>query len=411
MSRSSWTATVDGPVSRGLPRPAGHRASVKVGAPGGRGVRTAQGPLPDAVRLQQRELAQAARRGRHAHESVPRRAGRARSANLHRNSVRLRFIGDRDEPGQRAQASAWRTRRRSPTAIRARTAGGGRLWRPLGHRPGLPLARGATRRPAFCAPSEIGEAQVAARLALGGMPDPDLLIRTGGEQRISNFLLWNLAYTELYFTDVLWPEFSAGASRCGLRILRRRERRFGKTSAQVAAQSPMLKLRILTAVVLDRHAAAWRCSCSRRVDGARLRRSSTMRRLGMGAASAACTAAARDWRMRCADRACCCCCRLAVDRRSGHLAGSCCARPASGGSSPSCGWCSRRTRHQPRARAAVRRAGAGAGVRRARAAAARGTAPSRGPQLVLWLLLLVFAADIGAFFAGRNFGRLNWRRA
>jgi undecaprenyl diphosphate synthase len=74
-------------------------------------------------------------------------------------------------------------------------------------------------------------------LALAAIPDPDLLIRTGGEQRISNFLLWNLAYTELYFTDVLWPEFSTADLDDAFSQYARRERRFGKTSAQVSADA------------------------------------------------------------------------------------------------------------------------------------------------------------------------------
>ncbi len=69
-------------------------------------------------------------------------------------------------------------------------------------------------------PEEITEDAFAATLQLAGVPEPDLLIRTGGERRISNFLLWNLAYAELYFTDALWPEFDVGAVRCRARILR-----------------------------------------------------------------------------------------------------------------------------------------------------------------------------------------------
>ena len=69
------------------------------------------------------------------------------------------------------------------------------------------------------------------------MPDPDLLIRTGGEQRISNFLLWNFAYTELYFCDTLWPEFSPQDLATAFEHYAQRERRFGKTSAQLAASS------------------------------------------------------------------------------------------------------------------------------------------------------------------------------
>jgi undecaprenyl diphosphate synthase len=86
-------------------------------------------------------------------------------------------------------------------------------------------------------PSEIGESHIAARLALAGIPDPDLLIRTGGEQRISNFLLWNLAYTEMYFSDVLWPEFGPAHLDAAFKFFAQRERRFGKTSAQLAAKA------------------------------------------------------------------------------------------------------------------------------------------------------------------------------
>jgi undecaprenyl diphosphate synthase len=84
-------------------------------------------------------------------------------------------------------------------------------------------------------PDEITENDLTQHLALGFAPEPDLLIRTGGEQRISNFLLWQLAYTELYFTDLLWPDFDSKALETALAWYRSRERRFGRTSAQVAA--------------------------------------------------------------------------------------------------------------------------------------------------------------------------------
>ena len=69
------------------------------------------------------------------------------------------------------------------------------------------------------------------------MPEPDLLIRTSGEMRISNFLLWQLAYTELYFTDALWPDFDAAALDEAIASYRARERRFGRTSEQVRSAS------------------------------------------------------------------------------------------------------------------------------------------------------------------------------
>ena len=71
-------------------------------------------------------------------------------------------------------------------------------------------------------------------LALNGMPDPDLLIRTGGERRISNFLLWNLAYAELWFTDCLWPEFGEAQFDEALTYFASRQRRYGYTGDQVA---------------------------------------------------------------------------------------------------------------------------------------------------------------------------------
>ena len=72
-------------------------------------------------------------------------------------------------------------------------------------------------------------------LALNYAPEPDLFIRTGGEQRISNFMLWQLAYTELYFTDLLWPDFDAAALDAAIASYRVRERRYGRTSEQVQA--------------------------------------------------------------------------------------------------------------------------------------------------------------------------------
>ncbi len=79
------------------------------------------------------------------------------------------------------------------------------------------------------------ETQLQAHLALSDLPEPDLFIRTGGEQRVSNFLLWQLAYTEFYFTDTLWPDFDGQALEQAIASYRQRERRFGRTSEQVTA--------------------------------------------------------------------------------------------------------------------------------------------------------------------------------
>ena len=82
-------------------------------------------------------------------------------------------------------------------------------------------------------PEEISESDIALNLNSAGIPDPDLLIRTGGEHRISNFLLWQIAYSELYFTPILWPDFDKRAYADAIIDFQSRERRFGKTSAQV----------------------------------------------------------------------------------------------------------------------------------------------------------------------------------
>jgi undecaprenyl diphosphate synthase len=81
----------------------------------------------------------------------------------------------------------------------------------------------------------ITEKSLDAAMALAHVPEPDLIIRTGGEQRLSNFLLWQAAYSELYFTEKLWPEFDSAAIDAAFADFAARERRFGKTSEQVAA--------------------------------------------------------------------------------------------------------------------------------------------------------------------------------
>lgn len=84
----------------------------------------------------------------------------------------------------------------------------------------------------------VTELALNGALALSHSPDPDLIIRTGGEKRISNFLLWQAAYSELYFSDLLWPDFDGVALDAALTWFASRERRFGKTSEQIASISP-----------------------------------------------------------------------------------------------------------------------------------------------------------------------------
>ncbi len=150
---------------------------------------------------------------------------------LHANGVRLRFIGDRQRLSVRLQsylaAAEARTGTNDKLSLTIAMSYGGR-WDLTGAVRALAAkcAAGALR------PADITEEQVGQALALGQLPDPDLFIRTGGEHRISNFLLWNLAYTELYFTDCLWPDFDAGELDAALAFFGARERRFGRTSEQ-----------------------------------------------------------------------------------------------------------------------------------------------------------------------------------
>ena len=86
-------------------------------------------------------------------------------------------------------------------------------------------------------PADINDEAISSRLSTAGMPDPDLLIRTGGEMRLSNFLLWQMAYGELYVTDTYWPDFHEDCFYKAILDYQNRERRFGKTSEQVEGQA------------------------------------------------------------------------------------------------------------------------------------------------------------------------------
>ena len=87
---------------------------------------------------------------------------------------------------------------------------------------------------------DINDRLINQYLSTAGLPDPDLFIRTGGEQRVSNFMLWQLAYAELYFTTTLWPDFDQNSLEDAIKSFRSRQRRFGHTSEQVLNKSVTL---------------------------------------------------------------------------------------------------------------------------------------------------------------------------
>ncbi|HEY7752825.1 MAG TPA: polyprenyl diphosphate synthase [Steroidobacteraceae bacterium] len=153
-------------------------------------------------------------------------------AELDASGVRLRFIGDRARLApalvERMAAAEARTAGRDRLDLVVAVAYGGR-W---------DLAQAARRLATEAATGRVNAAAIdedalAARLSTAGRPPPDLFIRTGGERRISNFLLWDLAYTELWFTDTLWPDFDAAGLEAALADYASRQRRFGRTGAQV----------------------------------------------------------------------------------------------------------------------------------------------------------------------------------
>ncbi len=145
---------------------------------------------------------------------------------LNENGVRLRVIGDRSrfEPDivkliDRAESDTAGNRR--ITLVLALSYGGRQEIVQAARQLALRAVRGTLD------PDAIDETTFAGALESAGIPDPDLLIRTSGEQRISNFLLWQLAYTELVFTDVLWPDFCEAELAAAIEAFHRRERRYG----------------------------------------------------------------------------------------------------------------------------------------------------------------------------------------
>lgn len=158
---------------------------------------------------------------------------RQETATLLKNSIRLESIGD--------IAALPRNCQRELAEAKELTKGGTRmtLVLALSYSGRWDLTQAAKRMAGDVAdgkllPDSITETTINQYLCTARIPDPELLIRTSGEQRISNFMLWQLAYTELYITDLLWPDFRKEHFQEAIRAYQRRERRFGKTSEQVA---------------------------------------------------------------------------------------------------------------------------------------------------------------------------------
>jgi undecaprenyl diphosphate synthase len=152
-------------------------------------------------------------------------------AKMHANGIRLKVVGDLsrfDTNLQELIANAERrtaNNERLTVSICANYGGRWDIMQAVGKM--VAAQPGAT---------DFTEEQLAPYLAMAYAPEPDLFVRTGGEERISNFLLWQLAYTELYFTDTYWPDFDGAALDAAIESYRQRERRFGRTSEQIVEQ-------------------------------------------------------------------------------------------------------------------------------------------------------------------------------
>ncbi|PZP45592.1 MAG: di-trans,poly-cis-decaprenylcistransferase [Azospirillum brasilense] len=212
-------------AARGLPRAMGHRAGAEATK---RAIEaTAQAGIPWLTLF-----AFSSENWRRPAQEVLELTGLLRHylrhevAQLVRDGVRLRVIGDRARFGAETGEAILRAERD--------TAGGTRLNLNVALSYGsraeiLAAARAMAQAVAEgrLDPAALDEEQFSRHLSTAGMPDPDLVIRTSGEHRLSNFLLWQSAYAELYFTDVLWPDFNAGHLRAALEEFGRRERRYG----------------------------------------------------------------------------------------------------------------------------------------------------------------------------------------
>ncbi|MES2102826.1 MAG: polyprenyl diphosphate synthase [Pseudomonadota bacterium] len=153
-------------------------------------------------------------------------------AKLHANDIRLKVVGDLSRFDQKLQKMI--------QAAEAKTAGNKRMTFTIcanyGGRWDIMQAVNRLQQDGKM-DGAVSEEQLASYLSMAYAPEPDLFIRTGGETRISNFLLWQLAYSELYFTDTFWPDFDASSLDAAILSYQSRERRFGQTSAQLVEQA------------------------------------------------------------------------------------------------------------------------------------------------------------------------------
>ena len=155
---------------------------------------------------------------------------------LHENGIRFKVVGDIAAFDPRIVEHI----RRGESL----TAGNARLTLTIAANYGgrWDILQAAERCRAEDPAAPITEARLSRYLSMSYAPEPDLFIRTGGEERVSNFLLWQLAYTELYFTDALWPDFGAESLEAAFASYRLRERRFGRTSEQLTEGEPVTQI-------------------------------------------------------------------------------------------------------------------------------------------------------------------------
>ena len=162
-------------------------------------------------------------------------------AKMHLNNIRLKVVGDLTAFDAKLRSMIADAERRTANNTRltvticANYGGRWDITQAVNKMVALAAADAAEAGTAFVAPV-FDEAALEPHLAMAYAPEPDLFVRTGGEERISNFLLWQLAYTELYFTDTYWPDFNDAALAAAIASFQQRERRFGRTSEQLVGQ-------------------------------------------------------------------------------------------------------------------------------------------------------------------------------